>query len=798
MDSPSFRALIDRFTRAYRNVTHLSVAPAAVPGEERVTPGIDWEKTDVVLSLGADFLGGAGSIADKAGFASRRNPEAAGGMNRLWVAEGAMTLTGCNADHRIRVRPSKLTKLAHALVGELASAHGLPSASSMAMPSPAEVAGEIGVEVTVLRTLAKDLAEHPGRAIVFAGKGAPESVRAAVAHLNGQLSAPVSASSGVHLPAVSSWEEVEAVVRDLNSGQVAVAIDLGANPAYAIPPAAGFSDALAKAGLVVSSSLSADETSVLARIVIPASHDLESWGDSDRHSGSVLARQPVIRPLMQFDSRQIEESLLRWLPEPPFATYREFVMDRWEREVYAAVRPVSSFMEFWQTALHDGFVSVETVRPAGQASSTSSNAAGSGCDLLVLPSPSTYDGRFADSGWLQEKPHPVTTQVWGNGAVISAATATRLGLSEGDAVRIDVAGRALTLPALVEPGTADDTVVIDMGYGRSAAGPVGTDVGANVLALMGHGGLSNWLYTGATLEKAGGSVDVIRLQEHNNMHGRHLVVEGSSEHYAEHPEFVTELLEQPAVPSPGGWLYATGHKWEMAIDLSACIGCGACQTACMSENNIPVVGPEQVARGREMHWIRIDRYYSDDEDNPQGAFQPMMCQHCDNAPCENVCPVAATAHSPEGLNEMAYNRCVGTRYCANNCPYKVRRFNFFNYFDEGRIGATESPNELRFNPEVTVRSRGVMEKCTFCTQRIASARQTAKVEGRPMRDGEAVPACAQACPTKAITFGDINNPDSRVGMKTAIPRGYNVLGEVGTSPGITYLAKIRNPHADLA
>ena len=820
--SPTMRTAIAAFLLAYPTARHISVEQIhpttavaarmkAYGTQSRVIPGADWSRADVVLSLDADFLGPAARLTDVQGFASRRSPEAEGAMSRLWVVEGAMSQTGCSADHRLKLRPAAQHRLLLGLLNEFVVARGMgPLAGNAAVATVlaphalASVAAELGLNAANVNVLARDLADHTGRSLVVAGDHLPEATHTLACALNATLGndgTVITAQGGTNVPEASTPEEIAAAIADVRGRGVGVVINLGANPAYALPGSADFAALCGAADLVVSSSLVADETAALAQVVLPAAHDLESWGDSDLHADALTLRQPMIRPL--FQSRQVEESVLRWTPGQN-RTYLDFLKGAWEFGVHTALRAAAPFDQFWVSALHDGFVlmpeqttATPSIRANEVAAAASAQVAASGVDVVLAPSHATYDGRFANNGWLQESPHPVTSQVWGNGAMMSRATAERLGVADGGAVKVTVGAGEVTLPAVIEPGVADDVVTIALGYGRTAAGSVGTGIGTDVKALCAAEGLSARLFTGASVEQASGGPELIRLQEHNNIHGRHIVIAGTQTQYAENPLFVADILEPREVASPGGWTYTAGHKWVMSIDVSACIGCNACQIACMAENNIPVVGPEQVARGREMHWIRVDRYYEGERpEDPQTVYQPMLCQHCDNAPCENVCPVAATAHSPEGLNEMAYNRCVGTRYCANNCPYKVRRFNFFNYFEDDRPGAAKGARRLVFNPEVTVRSRGVMEKCTFCTQRIAEGKHAATREGRQVQDGDIRTACQQACPTGAIVFGDRNDAAAAVREASLRARGYNVLGEVGTGPSITYLAKIRNPHPD--
>ena len=414
-----------------------------------------------------------------------------------------------------------------------------------------------------------------------------------------------------------------------------------------------------------------------------------------------------------------------------------------------------------------------------------------GLEIVFRADPSVYDGRFANNGWLQELPKAQTRLTWDNPCLVSPATAERLGLGNADVVELRYAGRTVRAPVWISPGHADDSVTVFLGYGRERAGRVGTGAGYNAYALRTTA--APWFGAGLEVRKTGERYPLACTQEHHSMEGRQLVRAATLEEFRHNPEFAHEMGEQPP---PGLTLYPerqyTGYAWGMAIDLNACTGCNACMVACQAENNVPIVGKEQVARGREMHWLRIDRYYQGGLENPEVYHQPVPCMHCENAPCEVVCPVAATVHSDEGLNDMVYNRCVGTRYCSNNCPYKVRRFNFLQYVDE------ETPSlKLLRNPDVTVRSRGVMEKCTYCVQRINAARITAEKESREIRDGEIVTACQAVCPAGAIIFGNINDPKSRVAQLKAEPRNYGLLAELNTRPRTTYLAKLRNPNPEL-
>ena len=815
LSSSTTRQLVDQFVAAYPTVTHLPIgtfhAEEAIAGQLEALGtegrfGVDWNRADVVLSLEADFLGPLGTPGDQRQFAQRRLPES-GPMNRLWCIEGNLSATGAYADHRLPLRPSLQGRLLLYLLQEVVKRKGGDLADADFIATLDISPDELGIDTPILQALIDDLLSHPGRSAVLVGDLLPASVHALAWALNASLDnlGTSLVPTGAPRPRAVLPAEMFVAAEAMRAGEVAVVIDLGANPTFVLPPDLGVADALTQVPTVVSSCLVPNETTALASWMLPATHDLESWGDTDLHPGTLSLQQPALAPL--FQARQGEESLLHWLPDSadPPSTYRAYLENRWRRQIHAQLPIASPFPVFWTAALHDGFISLpgpigpapslrtEGVRQAVAAEMTVSSPA---IELVLSPSYHLYDGRFANSGWLQEMPHPITSHVWGNGAFLGLAAAEKLEVGDGDLIEIAVEDRTVTLPAILAPGSADNLIQIDLGYGRKHAGSVGSGIGIDANPLRtSYGGLSPWIYTGASLELASGKGSVVRTQEHRNIEGRNLVVEGTEEEYRKRPDFLAAIAGRDASPSPGDWEYTTGQKWGMVIDLSVCTGCNGCLVSCDAENNIPVVGPEQISRGREMHWIRADRYYRGNPhraDEVQLIHQPILCQHCDNAPCENVCPVAATTHSTDGLNEMTYNRCVGTRYCANNCPYKVRRFNYLaNHQD------LESPQELAFNPEVTVRSRGVMEKCTFCVQRLRDAQRTAKREGRPLRDGEAQTACQQACPTDAISFGDLNDPDSRVARMAASQRGYHLLAELGVRPAITYLARIRNPHPDL-
>jgi Fe-S-cluster-containing dehydrogenase component/anaerobic selenocysteine-containing dehydrogenase len=814
VSSPSYRSLISSFLVSHPNTRHL-VLDAYDPGQrtegERRAFGVEratrvrWDRADVVLAVECDFLGTSADLADKIGFSRRRRPESESGMNRLWAAEAAITVTGANADHRIPVRPSEQGRFLAWLLGQIILGNetgllGLDPAFRDAAEQAAQTIdpGEFLATPEVAAALVDDLIKHQGKSVVLAGTALPASHHVLAAALNvalgndGAVLEPLPLAGWSTASPVTDWA---AAIADMSAGKVEAVICLQANPVFTLSTDLGFQEALKSVPMVVSSSLLMDETAAAAGLVLPAAHDLECWGDSDYHPGILSLQQPTIEPL--FGARQDEQLLIDWLGRA--TPYRDLLKSRWKEEVYPRSGSTVAFEEFWGAALHQGFIRLPLAAPPParlqaqrvvEALVECRKKITRGLDLVLMPGARSYDGRFANNGWLQELPHPVTTQVWGNAALISPATASALGVQEGQSLTIKVQSRTATLPVLIQPGAAADTLIVELGYGRLSGGSAGTGIGVDGGQLRSSaGGLSPWLYQGAEAIPGGGRTLIARVQEHHSSEGRPMVRESTAAAYRENAHLFEEPHHDPEYIHT--WEY-TGHKWGMVVDLSACTGCGACTIACMAENNIPVVGPEEVARGREMHWVRIDRYYRGESRNPEVVFQPMLCQHCDYAPCEKVCPVAATVHSPEGLDEMVYNRCVGTRYCANNCPYKVRRFNFLDYHQKLR-----SPADLVLNPEVTVRTRGVMEKCTFCVQRIAAAKQAAQGEGRELRDGDIQTACQQACPAGAIVFGDLNDENSRVHLLTESPRGYQALGEVGVHPAVTYLAKIRNPYSGI-
>jgi MoCo/4Fe-4S cofactor protein with predicted Tat translocation signal len=800
-DSPTRAALLAELARRLPSLEHrvwepgrgggaLQAAESAFGTHVRMRLRLDRAK--VVLSVGADFLGGDDPEASAA-FAAQRHPDEPGAeMIRLWSLEGTLSLTGTNADHRFPIRPSQAASLLFALAEALHTSHGfaLPAEVTLAPPRSDPVTHG-GISPELWQALLADLAAAKDGAVVLCGESMPAAAHVAAHLLNAMLG-----SRGTELaPAapVLGAAGLGTVVEQMEQGRYHTVILWGANPAYAFPNRQRFEAALATVAHRFWIGRCADETAEMCSWQLPENHWLESWGDYGPPE-LITLQQPTIRAL--YDTRQGEDiliALLKGLGTGGLGDYHQYLLDRWHREVYSADNPVP-FERYMNAALHDGVLqrdlpSVPAPALRAEAVTQASRAAEAvrpvtGFELVLAPSTELWDGRYANNPWLQELPDPITKNTWGNPLLVSVADAKRLGLDNGDLVRLTVDGQSLETPVVVQPGQAAGVLSLSLGYGRKAT-ILGRTVGQNAYPLLGADPPGQNLRSGAAIAKLGTKLRMPLTQRHHRMQGRDLV---RSLTLAEFAEQSARPRKKHALPTLYPDQPFPHHKWGLVVDLAACVGCSACVIACQSENNITPVGPEQVERGREMHWIRIDTYYEGSEANPGVVHQPMMCQQCDSAPCENVCPVNATNHSPDGLNQMAYNRCVGTRYCANNCPYKVRRFNFFNYTSERK-----EPASLVFNPEVSVRPRGVMEKCTFCVQRIDDARMRAKIEKRALRDGDIVPACAAACPTSAIVFGDLNDPKSRVSQADRIRRGYKVLEELGVRPAVTYLAALRNP-----
>ena len=738
---------------------------------------------NVILTLDSDFLtNGPGAVRYAREFADQRRVR--GGehkMNRMYSVESTPSNTGGKADHRYPLRASEIAAVAAAVAREL----GVETGSIAASAEP------------WIKNIAADLKKNAGASLVVAGDAQPPAVQALALAINqalGNIGKTVMVTEPVEANPADQFADLKSLIAEMNSGAVEVLILLGGNPIYNAPADFGFGEAFKKAGLRIHLNLYNDETAELCHWLIPESHYLESWGEARAHDGTLTIQQPLIAPLYQSKSAL---ELLAVFGEQAERSGYEIL-----REAWTARKPAPDFESWWRKSVHDGVVAGSAAAPknpvvkAGWSAGLSAPAA-QGMEILFRPDIALYDGRFSNLGWLQELPKPITKVTWDNMAMMSVATAEKLHLDTEDVVELKYQGRTVKAPVWITPGHANDSVTVYLGYGRRRAGHVGNGVGFDAYTLRTAGAPT--IGTGLEVVKTGEKHTLASTQEHWRMDGfkqrdRNLVRAATIEEFLKEPQKIQEADE---VPPKTLSLYPErkyeGYAWGMSIDLSACNGCNACVVACQAENNIPVVGKDQVSRGREMHWIRVDRYYEGDLDSPLAVHQPVNCQQCENAPCEVVCPVAATSHSAEGLNDMVYNRCVGTRYCSHNCPYKVRRFNFLLYSDF----ETESL-KLQRNPDVSVRSRGVMEKCTYCVQRINRARIEAEKEDRPIRDGEIVPACAQTCPTQAIVFGDINSPDSRVAKLKKEQLDYMILADLNTRPRTSYMAVLRNPNPELA
>jgi MoCo/4Fe-4S cofactor protein with predicted Tat translocation signal len=769
-------------------------------------------KADVILSLDADFLAsGPGHIAYAKQFARRRNLDGATErMNRLYVVEPTPTVTGSMADHKLPMRACDIELVARSLAAKLG--HG----SAVSLSAEAE---------KWLDKVASDLQKAHGSSLVIAGEQQTAAVHALAHAMNaalGNVGNTLYYTEPVEAEPVNQLESLRELCADMKKGKVDLLVILGGNPVYDAPRDFDFMASLQKVHNAVHLSPYFDETSAYCKWHVSESHYLEGWSDARAFDGTATIIQPLISPL--YYTKSAHDVLAAFSDKPGQAPY-DMVRAYWSE---ATGHQDNSADNGWRKWLNDGVIPGTKFAPI--TAELKFNAASlpaftavpaDQVEYIFRPDPAVYDGRYANNGWLQELPKPITKLTWDNAALVSPKFAQKQDFSHKVMARggehgqirtavVDIVlnGSKVSAATWTLPGQAENTVVLPLGYGRKRAGYTGTNKGFNAYEVRTSNAM--WSATGGQITATGDSYPLACTQYHFNMEGRQILSTGTLEEYKKNPGFAHEGFEMPAQDNS---LYKQfsyeGHAWGMAIDLTKCNGCNACVVACQSENNIPVVGKDQVMRGREMHWIRIDRYYTHSPsatvdntgdptvyspalDNPETFFQPVPCMQCENAPCEQVCPVGATVHSAEGLNDMVYNRCIGTRYCSNNCPYKVRRFNFLRFQD------WDTPQlKLLRNPEVTVRSRGVMEKCTYCVQRINNVRIDAEKQGRGIRDGEIVTACESACPSEAITFGDINDPTSKVAKLKAQQRNYSVLGEINARPRTTYLAAVRNPNAEL-
>lgn len=828
--SPSTKAVIADFIAKFPTTQHVMYDANSVFGivqanqasfGKAVVPSYDFSKAKTIVSIGADFLGGwiAPLEYTRPYAQTRKLGNGKKDMSRHYQFETILSMTGSNADYRGTYKPSQEGLVVTSLYNKVAAKLG---GSSISAPA---------VTVTHLDKAANDLITARGAALVVSGSNDP-NVQIVVNALNSllgsygttiDLNTPVNYRQG-------NDQQMNAFIEATKAGQVQAALFFGANPVYDHPRGAELAQLLPKLALSVSFADRADETASVCKYITPAPHYLECWGDAEPKAGFYSLMQPAITNI--FKTRQFQSSLLTWAGRS--GDFQAYLKGFWRSTIYPKASGAGSFDSFWIKSLNDGVF--EPTKGAAIAGGASFNGAGlaqagatisqrykaanDGMELALYETVGLGTGSMANNPWLQELPDPVSKACWDNYAALSQRTATELGLEQGDLVNVTVDGKpAIELPVLIQPGQADKTVAVAIGYGREKAGRSANSVGKNAYPLA---SLSNgYLVMSATnvkVERTSGKREIAQTQTHDTVMGRRAVLQESTlAAYKKNPkagryEPKVQTSEGPTDPTNISLWHGYGkpnHSWGMVIDLNSCIGCGACVIGCNSENNIQVVGREEVIMRREMHWMRIDRYYSSDAEsedlkglevasaNPEVTYQPMLCQHCSNAPCETVCPVLATTHSTEGLNQMAYNRCVGTRYCANNCPYKVRRFNWFKYFDNDNFDYhfNNDLGKMVINPDVTVRSRGVIEKCTFCVQRIQEGKLTAKKERRRPMPDEIQTACAQACPTNAIVFGDMNNPESTISKVLATEleeRAFHVLEEINVRPQIAYLTKIRN------
>jgi molybdopterin-containing oxidoreductase family iron-sulfur binding subunit len=828
--SPTFqrlrRAVIERFPQAKFHTWDAGSTSNAREGAKlafgramNVIP--HFETARVIVSVDCDFLQTEpGMVRNNLGFArSRRVGEAADTMSRLYAVESNLTTTGSNADHRLRLAHREIEPWLMALAGRLVTAHNIDLGEVSAAVRNAQA--PTGVDAKWVNVVAADLARHPGASLVLAGSRMSPTAHALVHAINQGLG---NAGQTVAYASVADEGEADnhaadltALADALGNNAVRTLIVLGGNPVYDAPANLGLGDKVARVPFSVHVSSHHDETCEKIRWHVPRAHYLESWGDAQSLDGSVAIQQPLIQALF---SARSDIEILGLVANVPLARGYDLVRET----ARGGSAQLGTFEREWRRALNLGALRpapAPTVPPlrgadiAGRLAQRQGSTTPLGranLEVVFAVDAKMYDGRHANNAWLQELPDPITKITWDNAAIVSPHTAEELGVGPGDMLRITKGSQSIEIAAWPLPGHADNSITLALGWGRSKAGRVGTNKGVNVNPLRSTAGL--WSDEGYTATATGAPYKLSQTQEHHRMEGRPVAIEMTLARYLENPNFAERESPTPrTLPLWQGVDYSQGHQWGMAIDLNACTGCNACAVACQAENNIPVVGKEQVSRGREMHWLRVDRYFvspkneghdTDPEatSDPRTAYQPLACVQCENAPCENVCPVTATSHGPEGLNDMAYNRCIGTRYCANNCPYKVRRFNYLNWHNDG-VWQPEDPDipeivRMQMNPSVTVRFRGVMEKCTYCVQRIQNRKIEAKrEENRPLRDGEVVTACAQACPADAIVFGDLNDRASRVRALSNDPRRYKLLGEIGTRPRTTYLAKVRNPNPEM-
>jgi MoCo/4Fe-4S cofactor protein with predicted Tat translocation signal len=828
--SPSMNAAIAEFSAKYANTKQVVYDVASYAGMiaannesfgKAVVPSYNFNNANVIVSFGADFLGSwISPVEFSTQYVKNRKLRGKKSMSRHIQFETALSLTGSNADKRVPVKATEQSVAVLALYNALLKLAG---------SSPIE---NVNLDAKINESVvaaAKDLFASKGKALVVSSSN-DTNVQLVVNAINSLLD---SYGSTIDLDNVYNTRQgndadVAALINEMKNGEVGALFIYNSNPVYTLTKSKEFAEALKIVGLKVSFADREDETAILADFVCPDNHYLESWSDAEPKKGMYSLGQPTIAPL--FETRSVMESFLKWSGNDTDA--HTYIANHWKANMFGKQKGVSLFESFWNTTLQNGVF--ETGAAASQSYKSTKDVSGAAKEIASIKTDSAevvlYEkaglgiGTGANNPWLQELPDPISKVCWDNYAAISAKYAKELGLEQGNVIEVKANGVTLELPVFIQPGQAYKTISVAIGYGRTRAGKAGNGVGVNVypIATVDAKGMTHFYATNVSIQKTTkADYTLASTQTHHTMMGRAPVKETSLAMYINDPKSgnKTELFKTAFGKKTAEEVNfyeeheKPNHHWGMAIDLNSCIGCGACVVSCQAENNVPVVGKDEISRSREMHWIRIDRYYTSDEDmkteeegkkdlhkleipsdNPQVVFQPVMCQHCNHAPCETVCPVSATTHSSEGINQMTYNRCVGTRYCANNCPYKVRRFNWFKYSDNSvfDFNMNDDLGKMVLNPDVVVRSRGVMEKCSMCVQRIQAGKLDAKKESRRPVDGEIKTACSQSCPTNAIIFGDFNDPKSEISEMIKDERSYHLLEELDVQPSVFYQTKVRN------
>ena len=797
--SPSTKKVINDFIKKYPATEHISYDSISVSAlldaneqcfSKRFIPDYQFNKANIIVGINADFLGSWLSPIEytKQYVQNRKVSNDKRNMSRHIQIESGMSLTGSNADERIIISSSEEQNLVANLYNYIAKSIGEKEVS---VSKPAIDISKLGDE----------LIQNKEKSIVVCGSNNTETqiIVNSINKILGNYGNTISFNNALLTKQGNDFMMYDFVNR-FEKDEYSAVIFYDCNPVFDYSNTEKFVSGIKNIDLTVSLSSIPDETSVLTKYVCPANNYLESWNDFNPKIGLYSLAQPCIHPI--FNTRQEQESLLKW--SGIHEEYYKFIKDTWKSEIYTKTNSVFDFESFWNKTLQDGIFEkpINSTEPEFKFDVSSlkiEETSKSEYEVQLYESVNIGTGKYANNPWLQELPDPVSKVCWDNYAAISVAMANEKSLKTGDVIKIN---DSIIIPVLVQPGQSKNTISIALGYGRTVAGKSGKDVGVNVYPLVPKENLRKYSVTNIKIDKTNDFRELATTQSHDSMEGRDIIRETTLEEYQENPSAGNERHKE--IEEQHQSLYKAheykGHHWAMAVDLNSCIGCNVCVIACSTENNIPIVGKEEIKHAHEMHWMRIDRYYSGDPENPEVIRQPVMCQHCDNAPCENVCPVGATNHSSEGLNQMAYNRCIGTRYCNNNCPYKVRRFNWFDYNNADALGKntvdkhgmTKDLPRMVLNPDVTVRAKGVIEKCSFCIQRIQEKKLKAKLENRVLQDGEIKTACQQACPANAIVFGDINNKNSEVYKLFDQERRYHLLEEINTLPSVGYLTKVKN------